>query len=91
MGELDLALTGWRECKEAEARESWERVRWQAMVLLSPQLKKGHKLKTSDIAVFPWEKQVKEGPKKYTLATALEELKKHEYGETRRFNSTRRG
>lgn len=42
---------------ELNQREAWELARWQAIVLLSPNLKKGASIKPTDIATFAWEQK----------------------------------
>ena len=51
------ALRGKNREEEGKNREEWERIRWQTLVLLSPNLKKGNKMKPKDLIEFPWERK----------------------------------
>lgn len=41
---------------EQKTIESWEQTRWLAAVMMQPHMKKGARIKPTDIAKFPWEK-----------------------------------
>lgn len=70
--ELLVAVKKKQELLEQEQRDSWERTRWLAMVLLQPNLKKGQRLKPSDLVTFPWEKPIK--PKKLSKEELVKEI-----------------
>jgi len=53
--EFGNAVRGRYEFQEHCERGAWERVRWQTALLLNVHTKKGSKLTTHDLAVFPWE------------------------------------
>ena len=48
---------GYMAATDAAERGEWERTRWLAFFVLTPHRKK--RLKMSDLAVFPWEKEEK--------------------------------
>lgn len=53
------AYRGWQEVEERRNREAFEVARWQAFVILSPNLKEKDRVKTS----FPWEEKATDRPK----------------------------
>ncbi len=59
LDEFNNAVIGWNKHEEITQQAEWERTRWLGVLMLQPHLKKGRKLKPKDLAVFPWEKQVK--------------------------------
>ncbi len=63
------ALRGKNKEDEAKSREDWERIRWQTLVLLTPNMKKGSKMKPKDLIEFPWEK--KDTKRKLTREEAM--------------------
>ena len=58
--ELGNAVKGKKESDEMLERSNWERTRWQTSLLLNVHTKKGSKISPKDLALFPWEKAVKE-------------------------------
>lgn len=52
---LAHAVQGWEDVEQRRAREAWERTRWHACALLQPHMKKGKKLRPSDLIRFPWD------------------------------------
>jgi len=48
-------MQGFGEQQEQRERAEWERVRWLGSIVMQPHLKKGRKLKPTDLATFPWE------------------------------------
>ena len=65
-------IAGAQDKETALQRAEWERTRWLATVFLQPHLKKGMKMKPSDLIQFDWEKQ------KQTPAETEAERKKRE-------------
>jgi len=57
--EFSTIVSRWRELREADSREAWERGRFMASVMLQPWSKKS--LKPRDICTFPWEKEEEAG------------------------------
>lgn len=51
------AVEGWEEVEQRRARDNWERTRWLACALLQPHMRKGKKLRPTDLLRFPWEKR----------------------------------
>jgi hypothetical protein len=45
--------------EQTKTQESWEQTRWLATLFLQPHMKKGKKLKPTDLAKFPWEEKKK--------------------------------
>lgn len=72
LDEFNNAVTGWNKHQEMRERGEWERTRWLGVLVLQPHLKKGRKLKPKDLAVFPWENEVK--PKQMRRLTKEELL-----------------
>ena len=68
------ALRGKNREEEGKNREEWERIRWQTLVLLSPNLKKGNKMKPKDLIEFPWER--KEVKKRLSKEEAMQLIHK---------------
>lgn len=54
--ELLIASKKKQELMEQEQKDNWERTRWLGMVILQPNLKKGQRLKPTDLITFPWER-----------------------------------
>lgn len=52
---ITLKAEGHRRAIERQEQVAWERARWLAAVLVQPYVPKGKRLKTTDLAVFPWE------------------------------------
>lgn len=52
-------IEGRQDAESAQQRAEWERTRWLATVFLQPHLKKGTKMKPSDLIQFDWEKPKK--------------------------------
>lgn len=44
---------------QQKTQESWEQTRWIAAVLLQPHMKKGKRMKPTDLVKFPWEEKPK--------------------------------
>lgn len=57
--EFSAAVRGFRRRQEWEQQQEWERIRWLGSITLQPHLKKGSKMKPTDLVTFPWE-EVKE-------------------------------
>lgn len=55
--EFLLAAQGFHDLEENRERNHWERTRWLATLMLQPHAKKGTRMKPTDIAKFPWDKQ----------------------------------
>lgn len=55
--ELFAAVRGYRESVNRQGREQWEQVRWLATSIITPHLKKGKRLKPTDLMKFPWENE----------------------------------
>jgi hypothetical protein len=58
--EFGAAVRGFRRKQEWQQQQEWERSRWVATILMQPHLKKGHRIKPADLAVFPWEEEKKQ-------------------------------
>lgn len=58
--ELVVMATGKREQRQQAMQVSWEQLRWVNYYALLPHRKRGSKLKMQDIAVFPWEQDMKD-------------------------------
>jgi hypothetical protein len=50
-------LEGFQQQQDALSRERWTIARYQAQFFLSPHLKRGKRLKATDLGAFPWEKE----------------------------------
>jgi Flp pilus assembly protein CpaB len=80
--EFVVMLEGRRKVDEAKMHDDWERTRWLAMALLQVHLKKGKRLKASDLITFPWEgktiasKVITPEVRKAMFEKARKELKK---------------
>ena len=80
--EFVVMLDGRRKVDEAKMHDDWERTRWLAMAMLQVHLKKGKRLKTSDLITFPWEgktiasKVITPEVRKAMFEKARKELKK---------------
>lgn len=61
--DVNNRIKGFFELEQYRQRREWERSRWIATVLLSPNVKKGKTLKPKDLIEFEWEKP-KAKPKK---------------------------
>jgi hypothetical protein len=75
--EFCAAAQGMHKQEEFRQQQEWERIRWLAAVNLSPHSKAGHKIKPTDLCIFPWEKKKKKknnGQNK-VLAMALKGMK----------------
>jgi hypothetical protein len=75
--EFCAAAQGMHKQEEFRQQQDWERTRWLAAVNLSPHSKAGHKIKPTDLCIFPWEKKKKKknnGQNK-VLAMALKGMK----------------
>lgn len=57
---LTLKAEGHQRAEQKKHREAWERARWLAAAMLQPWAPKGKRLKVTDIAEFPWEKEKKQ-------------------------------
>lgn len=57
--EFSAAVRGFRRKQEWLQQQEWERSRWLATLMMQPHLKKGSKLKPTDLVVFPWEEEKK--------------------------------
>lgn len=55
--ELKVMAEGKRGNTDEVVRAIWEAARFSATIGLQPHMKKGKKIKTTDLAVFPWEKK----------------------------------
>ena len=53
--ELKIMAEGKRRSDENQMRAMYEVARFQSVYVLQPHMKKGKKLKLTDIAKFPWE------------------------------------
>jgi hypothetical protein len=70
-------IEGRREMHEAQDRAEWERVRWLATIGLQPHLKKGSKMKPTDLVEFSWEKKPPKDPEtEAKKAARLERFRK---------------
>ena len=45
--------------EQQQIQISWEQTRWIAAVLLQPHMKKGKRMKPTDLVKFPWEESKK--------------------------------
>lgn len=57
-GEFSNMVEGYMKKEEERYREEWDRVRWQTTVIASysGNVKKGHRLKPTDLITFEWDK-----------------------------------
>lgn len=55
-------MQGRAQAEDARERGHWERTRWAAATYLQPHLKKGSKLKLTDLISFPWEETAPVAP-----------------------------
>lgn len=51
--EFGAVLTAYRECREADMHDSWERMRLLACITVQPHVRK--KMTPTDLLKFPWE------------------------------------
>ena len=72
--EFLLAAEGFHQLEEVRQQAHWERTRWLATLTLSPHTKKGHSIKPTDLAIFPWEKQKKKKGRNQLLKNALKKM-----------------
>ena len=72
--EFLLAAEGFHQLEEVRQQAHWERTRWLATLTLSPHTKKGHSIKPTDLAIFPWEKQKKKKGSNQLLKNALKNM-----------------
>lgn len=72
--EFLLAAEGFMQLEENREKQHWERSRWLAALLLQPHVKKGTRLKPTDIAKFPWEKTAKGKANNKVLAATLKSM-----------------
>jgi hypothetical protein len=72
--EFLLAAEGFHQLEEVRQQAHWERTRWLATLTLSPHTKKGHSIKPTDLAIFPWEKQKKKKGSNQLLKNALKKM-----------------
>lgn len=54
---ISLKAEGRRRAGGVLEQSRWERTRWLAALLLSPNVKKGKTLRPRDLGLFPWEKE----------------------------------
>ena len=69
--DFQIAAEGFYELEELRQQAHWERSRWVACLTLSPHAKKGHRIKPTDLAIFPWEKKPKSKADNRLLKNAL--------------------
>ena len=50
-----MKLDGFRELQIQKTREMWHATRWSAHAVIMPHLKRGSRLKETDLIRFPWE------------------------------------
>lgn len=55
--ELMAAARGKMELVEMQARTQWECARFLATAVLQPHARKGKRIRSTDVAVFPWEEK----------------------------------
>lgn len=67
------AAQGMNRQEEMRQRQEWERARWSATLALQPHSKKGHRIKPTDLCIFPWEQKSKKSNNKL-LQHALKSL-----------------
>lgn len=72
--EFLLAAQGFHQLEEVRQQAHWERTRWLATLTLSPHTKKGHNIKPTDLAIFPWEKKPKKKGNNQLLKNALNRM-----------------
>ena len=73
--EFIMAVIGMHKQEETRQRAEWERTRWAAAVSLMPHSKKGHKVKPTDLAIFPWERKQKKNGDNKAIQRALNRMK----------------
>ena len=77
--ELFAGVRGHRESINRQSREQWEQTRWLATSLITPHLKKGKRLKPSDLIKFPWENEtVDPAPSKHEREESLRRIKERD-------------
>ena len=69
-----LAADGFHRLEEVRQQQDWERTRWLATLTLSPHTKKGHRLKPTDLCIFPWEKQKKKKGSNKLIKNAIKRM-----------------
>lgn len=52
-----LKYRGFKAIQDDKSKEAWHIARWQVSKLITPHLKKGAKLKETDLILFPWERK----------------------------------
>jgi hypothetical protein len=72
--EFFLKQHGFNDQVERNERNQWEMIRWQTAYLLQPHMKKGKKMKPTDLIKFPWEEK-----KSKSRAEILKNRKEMEY------------
>ena len=72
--EFCAAAQGMNQQIEMRERQEWERTRWAAALALAPHAKKGHKVKPTDLAIFPWEKKRKDKGSNKLLQNTLKRM-----------------
>ena len=73
---LRYRIEGFFEIENRREKSEWERVRWQSTLILNMFAKKGQTIKPKQIAVFPWEEEVKIKPPPGKLLSRQEQLAK---------------
>tara|TARA_R110002020_G_scaffold154529_8_gene334424 strand:- start:1320 stop:1625 length:306 start_codon:yes stop_codon:yes gene_type:complete len=53
--EFFLMQKAYYKKEQQKTQESWEQTRWIAAVLLQPHMKKGKRMKPTELVKFPWE------------------------------------
>lgn len=64
--DINNRIKGFFELEQYRQQREWERSRWIATVLLSPNVKKGKTLKPKDLVEFEWEKPKSKPSKQLT-------------------------
>lgn len=52
-----LKYRGFKSIQDDRSKEAWHIARWQVAKLITPHLKKGARLKETDLIRFPWEQK----------------------------------
>lgn len=52
-----IKYRGFKAFQDEKSKEAWHIARWQVAKLITPHLKKGARLKETDLIVFPWERK----------------------------------
>lgn len=76
-GEFESICEAWREMRENNIREEWERSRTIAAILLQPHVKKGTKITPRRLISLPWDKQITP-PNEVPELTAEEKRERYE-------------